>query len=142
MMRAVLTWVTIGWAALVLSSVVSMMAVFLGSRSQDLAALLALQAYLLPAALIAIGLYLRFAGRAAHDAGAFGQLWDHTPGWLVFVVTCAASLTLIAELSLLLLDFHEVASRSWLEHVPALGALVYAVALAMGYASLRIGAAK
>ncbi len=140
MIHAILHWMTIGWAALLLSSVVSMMAVFMGSGSQDLGALLALQVYLLPAALIAIGLYLRFAGRAVRNVGAFAQLWRHTPRWLVFVVMCAASLTLIAELSLMLLEFHEADSRPWLEHVPAFGALVYAVALAMGYASSRINA--
>lgn len=140
MIRAVLHWVTIGWAALLLSSLISMMAVFLGSASRDLGGLLAVQVFMLPAALIAIGLYLRFAGRAARDVGAFAQLWRHTPGWLVFVVLSAASLTLIAELSMLLIRYHEAGIRPWLEHVPAISAIVFAVALAMAYASLQLSA--
>lgn len=139
MIRAILNWLTIGWAALLVSSLISMMAVFMGSGSQDLGGLLGVQIVLLPVALIAIGFYLRYAGRSDREVGAFKTLWRHTPGWLVFVVLSAASLTLIAELTLALIVYHAGGMRPWLEHVPAVSALVYAIALAMGFATLRIG---
>jgi hypothetical protein len=94
--------------------------------------------FLLPIALIAIGLYLRFAGRAERGVGAVKKLWRHLPGWLVFVVLSAASLTLISELTHALIEYHAGVSRPWLEHVPAISAIVYATALAFGFASLRI----
>lgn len=137
-MTAVLTWLTIGWAALLLSCLVSMMAVFMGSASSDLRGLIAFQAVALPAALLALALYLRYARRAAGGRGGAALLWRHTPGWLVFVVASAASLTLIAELSLLLLDALTEERRPVAEHVPALTALAAGVALAASYACLRV----
>lgn len=142
MMQAILVWVTIGWAVMLLSSLVSMMAVFLGSSSGDLNGLLAFQAAMLPVAAIAIALYLRFAGRSDRDVGGITQAWRFTPGWLVFVVLSAASLTLIAELTIQLIHWHGAQPRPWHEHVPVLSVITNAVALALGVASLNIAAAR
>lgn len=140
-MIAVLAWLVVGWAALLLSSLVSMMAVFMGSSSADLRGLLGVQSLALPVALLAIALYLRWARRHAGGRGGLRLLWAHTPAWLVFVVAAAASLTLIAELTFVLVDLHTAGSRPWPEHVPALVAIVSAVALAAAVASLEVARA-
>jgi len=140
-MITVLAWLAVGWAALLLSSVVSMMGVFMGSTSADLHGLLGVQALALPVALLAIALYLRWARRRAGGRGGLRLLWTHMPGWLLFVVASAASLTLIAELTFVLVDLHAPGPRPWLEHVPALVAVVSAIALAVAVASIEVARA-
>ncbi len=137
-MRMVETWVALGWAALLLSSLLSMLAVFAGSQSGDLQGLLALQEFMLPFTLAAIAFYFWRARRLGDGRGGAALLWQHTPGWLVLVVASAASLTLIAELTFLLLIAHDVAPRPFAEHVPALIALTSALALAGAGANLRM----
>lgn len=140
-MIALLAWLAVGCAALLLSSVIAMMGVFMGSTSGDLRGLLGAQALLLPAALLAIALCLRWARRRAGGRGGLRLLWTHTPAWLVFVVASAASLTLIAELTFVLVQLHAAEPRPWLEHVPALVAVVSALALAAAFASLEVARA-
>jgi len=141
-MYRVLSWITIGWAALLLSSMVSMMAVFLGSASLDLYGLLQVQAALVPLALLAITGYVLHARYRSENATALATLWRHIPGWLVFVVVCAALLTLIAELTFLLIGLLAEEPRPLLEHVPAVSAIVNAIALAAGYASLQMSVGR
>lgn len=110
-----------------------MMALFLGSRSQDLYALLLAQAILaLVSCLVAV---LVFAGAAQRPGPtrAMRALWQNIPGWMVFVVLSANSLVLIAEMSLLLLNALLDENRPWFEHVPVVAALCSSVALALVY---------
>ncbi len=137
-MRTLLNWLAIGWAALLLSSMVSMMAVFLGSASHDLYGLLRIQLVLAPVALLAMAMYLAHAARHVATGTLLHALWRQTPGWLVFTVFCAALLTLIAELTFILISVHAEAPRPALEHVPAVASIVNALALACSYAHLRL----
>lgn len=134
-MIAVLNWVTIGWAVLLLSSMVSMMAVFMGSGSSDLEGLLLLQLWLIPLQLLALAAYL---WRASSLSTGLSALWRHTPGWLVFTLCSALSLVLISELSFVLVTMLAESSRPWQEHIPAATAFLSALALAAGYAHLQI----
>ena len=136
------SWLAFGWAVLLLSSLLTMMAVFTGSTGSDLHGLLYVQSLLLPVAGIGIAYYLWKAGRLAEDRRGAALLWRHTPGWLVCAVACTASLTLIAELTLLLLHLLDAGTRPWWEHVPGLGALLSSVAFALGLASLRLPAGR
>ncbi|MGB5580462.1 MAG: hypothetical protein WBM68_07870 [Woeseia sp.] len=138
MMRTFLLWLNVAWAMLLLSSLVSMMAVFMGSGSQDLGGLLAFQIFTLPLAAAAMGWHLFCAARAAAEESALLLLWRSIPGWLVFVVCMAASLTLISELTMTLIELHTDAARPWQERIPAICAVAYALALALGYGSLQI----
>lgn len=135
-------WVVIGWAALLLSCLVSMMAVFMGAASSDLRTLLDVQATLLPVTIIGIAYYLWRARRLADDNRGAALLWRRTPGWLVFAVASAGSLTMIAELTFLLLQLHDAGTRPWREHVPTLCALSSSVAMALGYASLGLASSR
>jgi hypothetical protein len=137
-MNAVRTWVTIAWAALLASSLVSMMAVFMGSASSDLHALLQVQAVATLIAVVAIARYLWTAHCHSAGANAFAVIWHYLPGWLVFVVLSANSLVMIAELTFILIQSLADQARPWQEHVPALSACLSSVALAGGYASLRM----
>ncbi len=132
--NALLTGIGVGWAVVLLSCLVAMMAIFMGSSSGDLAGLLRAQAVALPLALLAIGGYLWRAARLAGGSGGAALLWRHTPGWLLFVIASAASLTLIAELTFGLVQALAGEPRPWPEHVPAILALVSSVALAMAWA--------
>lgn len=134
-MRSFRVGVTIAWAGVCLSSLVSMMAVFMGSGSGDTRALLSFQNALLPVTLAALVVY---GWRATRRGDGLVLLWRHTPGWLLFVVASAASLTLIAELSFVLITWHDAGTRPWIEHVPAVTALSASLALAAGYADLAM----
>jgi hypothetical protein len=111
----------------------TMMALFLGSRGQDLYALLLAQAVL--ALLSCLVVIVVFAGTAKRfgPTGAMPVLWQNIPGWMVFVVLSANSLVLIAEMSLLLLNALSEEHRPLFEHVPVVAALCSSVALALVY---------
>lgn len=131
----VLNWITIGWAALLLSSMVSMMAVFMGSGSSDLQGLLLLQLWLIPLQCLALAAYL---WRAQSLSSGLPALWRHTPGWLVFILCSALSLVLISELSFVLVSMLAETPRPWQEHIPAVTAFLSAFALAAAYAHLQL----
>jgi hypothetical protein len=136
---ALRSWLAIGWAALLLSSLVSMMAVFMGSGSGDLHGLLRFQLFLLPVMLLAVAAYIVRAAQKAPDGRGLRLLWRHIPGMMLFAVASALSLTVIAELSFILISLLTDAPRPWLEHIPAATALCSAVALACAYGDLQIG---
>lgn len=120
-------------AATMASTPFAMMALFLGSRSQDLYALLLAQAVLaLASCLVAVLVFVGTAKRFG-PTGAMPALWQNIPGWMVFVVLSANSLVLIAEMSLLLLNALSEENRPWFEHVPVAAALSSSLALALAY---------
>ena len=115
-----------------------MMAVFMGSGSGDLHGLLRFQFFLLPVTLLAVAGYILRARRAAPDGRGLRLLWQHIPGMMLFAAASALSLTVIAELSFVLLSVLTEAPRPWLEHIPAVTALCSAVALACAWGDLQI----
>lgn len=134
-MRAVDTALLTGWALLLLSSIVSMMAVFLGSGSPDLGGLLSVQLAALPCAVLAIVIYFRRITRSRSEINIVRLYWEITPGWLIFAVALAGALALIAELALVLASVYTDEARPWREHVPAICALLSSIALASGAAA-------
>lgn len=141
-MRALATWIAIGWAALTALSLVSMMTVFMNESDGQLDGLLRTQLAALPLLLVALVVYVWRARRFAGEQGALRALWDCTPGWLVFAVASAASLTLIAELTFALIGLLKAEPQPWMEHVPAIMALLSALAMATAVASLRLESAQ
>jgi|GEM_PF-2485049 len=138
MKASLLKWLTASFAVVLVSSIVSMMATFVGSEGGDLRDLLVLQLAVLPVSVLVIawcvaGLVRRFG--AADAARAF---WRHLPGWLLFSVIMADALVLIAELSFVVLQFHTGEPRLWLEHIPAATAFWSSLALAACYVGFRL----
>jgi glucan phosphoethanolaminetransferase (alkaline phosphatase superfamily) len=94
-------WLTAVFAVTLLSSIVSMMATFVGSQGVDLQDLLELQVVLtLIAVAVAISCFGLLIRRYGHR-GAFERFWAYLPGWLLFALLAANSLVVIAELSFL-----------------------------------------
>ena len=138
MRRQILNWLVIALACTMVSTPMAMMALFLGSQSRDLYALLLLQLLLaVLSCLIAAFLLVSVATRVG-SAHTLRSLWQHIPGWMVFVVLSANSLVLIAEMSLLLLNVLSDETRPWFEHVPVVTALCSSVALALTYGYRRL----
>lgn len=137
-MRETKIWLAVGWAALLLSSMVSMMAVFMGSGSADLHGLLLFQLLMIPLAVIAIIAYALQARSRAGGGSGLALLWAKIPGIMLFAVASALSMTLIAELSLVLVSQLTEHPRSWLEHVPSATSAFSSVALAAAYANLQL----
>jgi hypothetical protein len=134
----VLKGLTVTFCAVLISSVVSMMATFVGSEGEDLRDLLILQIALVPFAIIAVLYCLGVLVRQYGFSGALQAFWQHLPGWLLFVVLAANSLVLVAEMSFLLLQYHTGNLRPWQEHVPAVSALTSSVALAFCYVGFNL----
>lgn len=131
-------WLTVVFAAVLLSSFVSMMAAFFGSEGGDLRELMVLQALLIPVAIAALmwsfGTMFRRYGRKE----GLRKFWNSLPGWLLFAVVVANSLVLIAELSFALIEHHVGEPRPWQEHLPAATTLFSSIALAACYVSFRL----
>ena len=131
-------WLTAVFAVMLASSIVSMMAAFVGSEGADLQDLLKLQAVLVPVALVVViwcfgFLVLRYGYR-----GAFRNFWGTLPGWLLFAILAANSLVLVAELTFILIQYHTGTLPPWQEHVPAAAALCSSLALATCYVCFRL----
>lgn len=138
MKASVLKWLTASFAVVLASSIVSMMASFVGSEGGDLRDLLVLQLAAIPFSVVVV---LWCAGGLVRQFGAAEAprvFWRHLPGWLLFAVIMADSLVLIAELSFIVLQFHLGNSRSWLEHIPAATAFWSSLALAVCYVGHRL----
>ena len=132
-------WLTIVFAGVLLSSMVSMVGAFFGWLGSDLRDLLLLQLLTIPVAIAAtIGCFAVLARRygARNTPAVF---WARLPGWLVFIVTLALSLVLIAELSFILVQRHTGDIRPWAEHLPAATAFFSSIALAASYVVLHPG---
>lgn len=141
-MRAVLSWIAIGWGLLLCLSLVSMMTVFMNETQPRMDGLLRLQVAALPLVCAALMAYLWRARRLAGGSGGLRLLWQHTPGWLVFAVLSVASLTLIAELTFVLIVLLKDTPQPWFEHLPAVMALLSVVTAAAAAASLNLEAAQ
>ncbi len=138
MKASVFKWMTASFAVVLASSIVSMMASFVGSEGGDLRDLLILQLVVIPFSVLVV---LWCAGGLVREFGAAEAprvFWRHLPGWLLFAVIMADSLVLIAELSFIVLQYHTGNPRPWLEHVPAATAFWGSLALAASFVGYRI----
>ena len=127
-------WLTIAFAGVLLSSMVTMVAGFFGWMGhEDLRDLLVLQALSIPAAIAAVVLSFTVLTRRYGHRNVVEKFWVRLPGWLVFLVVLALALLMIAELSFLLVQWHSGAIRPWVEHVPAAAGFFGSIALAACY---------
>lgn len=137
-MTILFKWLTAGFAVTLASSLVSMMAAFVGSRGADFQDLLKLQAVLVPVSImVVVGCFVLLIRRYGYK-GALGRFWSALPGWLIFAVLAINSLVLVAELSFILIQYHTATLRPWQEHLPAATALCSSLALATCYVCFRI----
>ena len=130
-------WLTIAFAGILLSSMFSMIGAFFGWLGSDLRDLLLLQLFMIPLAIAASIAGFAVLARRYGARNTPGVFWARLPGWLVFIVTLALSLVLIAELSFILVQRHTGNIRPWAEHLPAATAFFSSIALAACYVVLR-----
>lgn len=141
-MTTLFKWLTAIFAVMMASSIVSMMAAFVGSQGADLQDLLKLQAVLVPVSIAVVVWCFVLLIRQYGYGNAFRKFWNVLPGWLVFAVFAVNSLVLVAELSFILIQYHTATLRPWQEHLPAATALCSSLALATCYVSFRIRSAQ
>lgn len=134
-------WLTITFAAILASSTVTMVAAFFGWLD-NLRDLLFLQAAMIPVAIVAAVVSFAVLARRCGRQHTLRTFWARLPGWLVFIVTLAMSLVLIAELSFILLQRHTGHIRPWVEHMPTASAFFSSIALAVCYVVLHVGEGK
>ena len=139
-MTTLFKWLTAAFAVMLASSLVSMMAAFVGSHGVDLQDLLKLQAVLVPVSIAVVVWCFSLLVRQSGYGDAIRKFWRVLPGWLIFVVLAVNSLVLVAELSFVLIQYHTATLRPWQEHLPAATALFSSLALATCYVCFRISA--
>lgn len=137
-MPGIFKWLTAVFAVMLASSIVSMMAAFVGSEGADFQDLLKLQVLLVPIALVVVAWCLGRLVRQHGRRNAFRIFWNALPGWLLFSVLAANSLVIIAELSFVLIQHHAGNLRPWQEHVPPAAALCSSLAAAACYVSFHL----
>ena len=137
-MQGIFKWLTAVFAVMLASSIVSIMAAFVGSEGADFQDLLKLQVLLVP---LAVAVVTWCFGRLVRQHGYRNGLrtfWNALPGWLLFLVLAANSLVLIAELSFVLIQHHTGNLRPWQEHVPAAAAFCSSLAAASCFVSFQL----
>jgi hypothetical protein len=139
-MTTVFKWLTAAFAVMLASSLVSMMAGFVGSQGADLQDLLKLQAALVPVSIAIVVWCFSLLARQFGYGNVLREFWRFLPGWLIFAVFAVNSLVLVAELSFFLIQYHTATVRPWQEHLPAATALCSSLALATCYVCFRIAA--
>jgi hypothetical protein len=139
-MATLFKWLTAAFAVMLVSSLVSMMAAFVGSQGADLQDLLKLQAVLVPVSIAVVVWCFSLLTRQLGYGNVLRKFWSVLPGWLIFAVFAVNSLVLVAELSFVLIRYHTAAVRPWQEHLPAATALCSSLALATCYVCFRIAA--
>lgn len=129
----------IALAAMILSCLISMMAVFMADNlsGSDLEDLLFLQAATIPIASIVFALSLSGFVRERGWRHGLRQLWDSTPPWLVFVVASLLSLVGVGELSFYLIRSISSRNASFFEHVPLLCLLSSTAAFTALFAAMN-----
>ena len=137
-MTTLFKWLTAIFAVMLASSIVSMMAAFVGSRGADFQDLLKLQAVLVPISIAVLAWGFALLIRQYGYRYGMRKFWSVLPGWLVFAVLAVNSLVLVAELSFVLIQYHTGALRPWQEHLPAATALSSSLAFAACYVGFRI----
>lgn len=138
MQTFLLKWLTIAFAVLLASSLLSMMAVFSGSTGSDLRDLLNLQAAAIPVAIVAFAWSSALVARGHGARAAARALWEGLPGWLLFVVVVMLSLVIVAEMAFVIVGSYTGEPRPWDEHVPVASAFTSALALVTCYVALRL----
>ena len=137
-MTTLFKWLTAIFAVMLASSLVSMMAAFVGSQGADFQDLLRLQAILVPVSIaIVVWCFALLIRQYGYEYG-LRKFWRVLPGWLIFAVFVFNSLVLVAELSFILIQYHTATARPWQEHLPAATALSSSLALAACYVCFRI----
>lgn len=131
--------VSIALAAIGGSCLVSLMYAFMGgsATNADFATLNAVQRFGI-ALSIAVMLYCLVSvsrGRSVRDT--YVTVWQHIPGWLVFVILLLGSLVFIGELSYALLIRAELVRSDWENHVALLCLLSTSLAYGLVFAVLH-----
>lgn len=136
-MKAVLHTLLAGFfTLLILSSMVSIMAIFMGGGAHPaLAPLLQLQAWsLLPVVGIIILIVIVLLKLRGSDH-FFPTLWRATPGWIIFGFFLVNSVVLLGELAIIIIMMMTEGSQHSLpdEHIPLLASLLASVGFWLNY---------
>lgn len=125
------------FAMLVLSCLISLMAAFMGGEPGDFAVLNSLQRFGILAALAAMLASVLHFSRRSDELGTWQAIWQHIPGWLVFVVLLLNSLVFVGELSFLLLASVDPPLRDWTNHTALVCLFLSSVAYSLTSATAR-----
>jgi len=121
------------FAVMVGLSQISMMAVFMGSASQDSLSLLQLQSiFLWPnIGLCLIGMFVAFK---RYGKSALQQLWSRTPSWLVFAVALLNTMMLMGFWAFFLVREHAAEEVVWMNMIPLITCILSSIGFSVFFA--------
>ena len=107
-----------------------------GQRSRpDVSLLDSLQQFGIVVSLFAAICSIYYFARQEATQKTWRTIWQHVPGWLVFVVLVLNSLVLIGELSYVLLASIDLPATDWRNHTALLCLLCSSLAFSLLYAA-------
>ena len=135
-----LVYLTILLVGVVLSCLVSTMALFMGGGqgTVDLFGLLAIQSASIPAALVAVFVALYLTRVAGHSPLTVQRIYAAVPQWLVFIVLILAMLVGFGEVAFVVVERATGNPIAWRAHVPLLSMLFCSLAVAVLYACIGL----
>ncbi len=121
------------------SCLVSLMYAFMGgsATNADFAALNVIQRFGIVLSILVVLFCVGSVSRGRSARETYQTLWQHIPGWLVFVILLLGSLVFIGELSYALLLRAELVRSEWENHVALLCLLSSSVAYGVVFALLH-----
>ena len=141
--QRVLNYLSVVLAAVVVSCLVSTMAIFMGGgqASVDLYALMVIQIAFVPASIILILLGLHICSVFSEEPLTARRIYDAVPQWLVFIFLVLLLLVCSGEVAFLVVSSSTNATVAWTAHAPLVSMLTCSAAVCVlhGCAGLLSG---
>ena len=138
--RGVLSYLAILLVGVIVSCLVSAMALFMGGGQSgpDLITLMNLQIGSVPVAIISAVIGIGVSGRYSEESMTAKRLYAAMPHWLVFCCVILVALAGLGEVALVVVSMTTDLVVEWTAHAPFVAMIVCSVAVCVLYACIGI----
>ncbi len=139
-LRGVLSYLAILLVCVVVSCLVSAMALFMGGGQSgpDLTTLMNIQIGSVPVAIVSAAIAIGVCGRHSGESITARRLYAAVPHWLVFCCVILVSLAGLGEVALVVVLMATDLAIEWTAHAPFVAMIACSVAVCVLYACIGI----
>ena len=139
-LRGVLSYLAILLVCIVVSCLVSAMALFMGGGQSgpDLTTLMHIQIGSVPVAIVAAAIGIGVSGKYSEESMTAGHLYAAVPNWLVFCCVILVALAGLGEIALVVVSMTTDVTVEWTAHAPFVAMIACSVAVCILYACIGI----
>ena len=139
-LRGVLSYLAILLVFVVVSCLVSAMALFMGGGQSgpDLVTLMNIQIGAVPVAIVAAAIGIAVCGRYSKESMTVGRLYAAVPHWLVFCCVIVLALAGLGEIALVVVVTMTDLTIEWTAHAPFVAMIACSLAACVLYACIGI----